>query len=62
MLDLLGRRVDLLLPLLTTAAQTEDEVEGGFFLDIVVGERTAIFELLAGEDQALLVGGDAFLV
>ena len=38
------------------------KVKGRLFLDIVVGEGTAIFKLLAGEDQALLVGGDALLV
>ena len=31
-------------------------------LDVVVRESAAILELLAGEDQALLVGGDALLV
>ena len=31
-------------------------------MDVVVRERTAVFELLAGEDQALLVGRDALLV
>ncbi len=31
-------------------------------LDIVVAECTAILKLFAGEDQALLVGWDAFLV
>jgi len=31
-------------------------------LDVVVRQRTAVFELLAGEDQALLVRGDALLV
>lgn len=31
-------------------------------LDVVVAQRTAILELLAGEDQALLVGRDALLV
>lgn len=33
-----------------------------YLLDIVVAEGAAIFELLAGEDQSLLVGRDAFLV
>jgi len=37
-------------------------MEGGLLLDIVVGEGSSIFELLASEDQALLVGRDAFLV
>ena len=50
MLDLLGRGVDLLLALLGAAAETEDEVEGGFLLDVVVREGAAVFELLAGED------------
>jgi hypothetical protein len=31
-------------------------------LDVVVAESSAIFQLLAGEDQALLVWWDAFLV
>ena len=61
-LDLLGRGVDLLLALLGAAAQTQDQVERRLLLDVVVGEGAAIFELLAGEDQALLVGWDAFLV
>jgi hypothetical protein len=35
-------------------------VEGGLLLDVVVREGAAILELLAREDQALLVGGDAW--
>ncbi len=61
-LDLLRCGVDLLLSLLGTTTKTEDEVESRLLLDVVVGERTAVFELLAGEDQALLVGWDALLV
>ena len=37
-------------------------MEGGLLLDVVVGQRAAIFELLAREDEALLVGRDALLV
>ena len=37
-------------------------MEGGLLLDVVVGEGAAVLELLAGEDQALLVRGDALLV
>jgi hypothetical protein len=33
-----------------------------YLLDVVVAEGAAVFELLAGENQALLVGRDAFLV
>ncbi len=47
---------------LHTTPQTQDKVEGGFFLDIVVREGAAIFKLLAGKDQPLLVRGNAFLV
>ncbi len=34
----------------------------GLLLDVVVGQRPTILKLLAGEDQALLIGRDAFLV
>jgi hypothetical protein len=33
-----------------------------YLLDVVVRQRAAVLELLAGEDQALLVRGDALLV
>merc|ERR1719198_195434 len=44
------------------AAQAEHQVEGRLLLDVVVREGAAVLELLAGEDQALLVGRDALLV
>ena len=34
----------------TTTTKSEDEMESGLLLDVVVGEGTAIFELLTGED------------
>jgi len=37
-------------------------VEGGLLLDVVVGEGPSVLELLASEDQPLLVWGDALLV
>ena len=37
-------------------------MEGGLLLDVVVGQGAAIFQLLAGEDEALLIRGDALLV
>ena len=46
----------------TATAESQHQVEGRLLLDVVVGESTAILELLAGEDQALLIGRDAFLV
>jgi hypothetical protein len=61
-LDLLGGGVDLLLALLTTTTQAKDEVKGRLLLDVVIRKSAAILELLAGEDQALLVRGNALLV
>ena len=37
-------------------------MEGGLLLDVVVGQGASILELLASEDQALLVWGNALLV
>ena len=37
-------------------------MQGGFLLDVVVREGAAILQLLAGENEPLLVWGDAFLV
>jgi hypothetical protein len=37
-------------------------VERGLLLDVIVGESAAVLELLAGENQALLVRRDALLV
>ena len=37
-------------------------MEGGFLLDVVILECTAILKLLTGKDQALLVGRDALFV
>jgi hypothetical protein len=37
-------------------------VEGRLLLDVVIRKSAAVFELLTGEDEALLVWGDALLV
>ena len=47
---------------LHASTEAEHEVESRFLLDIVVGQRSSVFQLLASEDQALLVGWDALLV
>ena len=57
-LDLLGLGVRLLLALLGTPNKGENKVEGRLLLDVVVRKCAAVLELLAGEDQALLVRGD----
>jgi len=58
----LGGGVLLLLALLATTAKAEHQVERGLLLDVVVSQGAAILELLAGEDEALLIRGDALLV
>merc|ERR550517_1659941 len=47
---------------LHATAQAQNQMQRGLFLDVVVRQGAAILELLAGEDEALLVRGDAFLV
>ena len=43
-------------------AEAEHEVQGGLLLDVVIREGAAILELLAGEDETLLIRGNALLV
>ena len=47
---------------LHATAETEDEMESGLLLDVIVGEGSAIFELLTSKDEPLLIGRNAFLV
>ena len=47
---------------LHTPAQTQHQVKGGLFLDVIVRKRTSVFQLLSSEDQALLVRRDSFFV
>ena len=47
---------------LHATSKTEHEMEGGLLLDVIVGKSAAVLELLAGEDEALLVGRDTFLI
>jgi hypothetical protein len=57
-----GRQLTGLDEDLHSTAQTEDEMQRGLLLDVVVAQRTSVFELLAGEDKTLLVWRDSFLV
>merc|ERR1719320_1073216 len=45
-----------------TSPQPEHQMEGGLLLDVVVGQGPAVFKLLSGEDQTLLVWWDSFFV
>ncbi len=47
---------------LHATAQAQHQVQRALLLDVVVGEGAAILQLLAREDEALLVGGNALLV
>ena len=46
----------------TTSSQPKDEVQRGLLLNVVVSQRAAVLQLLAGEDQALLIRRNALLV
>ena len=52
----LERRLD------DTTSESEDQMESGLLLDVVVGESSAILELLTSEDKSLLIWRDSFLV
>jgi hypothetical protein len=42
-----------------SAAEAQHQVKRGLFLDVVVGQGSTILELLACEDETLLVRRDA---
>ena len=45
-----------------TTTEAEHEMEGRLLLDVVVRKGAAVLELLASEDQTLLIGGNALLI
>ena len=47
---------------LHSTAKAQHQVQCGLLLDVVVGQSAAVLELLASEDQSLLVRRDALLV
>ena len=61
-LYLFGFGVDLFLALFSSSTEAQDQVQGGFLLDVVVAEGASVLELLSGKDETLLIGGDALLV
>ena len=46
----------------TTTSKSQDEMEGGLLLNVVIGKGAAVLELLSGEDKSLLIGWDSFLI
>jgi len=61
-LDLLGLGVHLLLALLSTTTEAQDQMESALLLDVVVAQGATILQLLAGEDETLLIRRDTFLI
>lgn len=53
--DLLWRGVILLLALFCTTPESKHEMQCRFLLDVVVRQRSAIFQLFAGKNQPLLI-------
>ena len=45
-----------------TTSQSQDQVQGGFLLDVVVRQSSAILQLLTSENQSLLVRWNTLLV
>lgn len=45
-----------------TTSQSQDQVQGGFLLDVIVRQSSAILQLLTSENQSLLVRWDTLLV
>ena len=45
-----------------TTSKSEDEMKGGFLLDVVIGKGSSIFKLLSSEDKSLLIWRDTFLI
>merc|ERR1711902_398692 len=47
---------------LHTSSQSENQMQGAFLLDVVIGKGSSIFQLLSSKDQSLLVWGNSFLI
>ena len=47
---------------LHTSSESEDKMESGLLLDVVVGEGSSILQLLSSKDQSLLIWRNSFLV
>merc|ERR1711863_119400 len=47
---------------LHASPQSEHKMEGALLLDVVVGESSSVLQLLASEDQSLMIWGNSLLV
>ena len=46
----------------TTTSKSEDQMESGLLLDVIVGKGSSVFQLLSSEDESLLIGGNTLLI
>merc|ERR1711965_614335 len=60
--DLLLLGVGLLLALLASSEERKHQVKSRLLLDVVIRKSAAILELLASENETLLIRRDTFLV
>lgn len=47
---------------LHSSSESEHQVEGGLFLDVVVRKCSVVFKLLSSKDKSLLIWGDSFFI
>jgi hypothetical protein len=47
---------------LHTSSKSEDQVESGFLLNIVVWKSSSILKLLSSKDKSLLIWWDSFFI
>merc|ERR1712073_22856 len=47
---------------LHSSSKSENQMESGFFLNVIIRQSSAIFKLLASKDQPLLIWGNSFFV
>ncbi len=45
-----------------SSSESQDKMQSGFFLNVVVRKSPSVFELFSSEDESLLIGGNSFLV
>jgi len=46
----------------TTTSESQNQMESGLLLNVVVRQSSSVFELLASENESLLIGGDTLLI
>lgn len=45
-----------------STAETENKMESGLLLNVIIRESATVLKLLSGKDQTLLIRGDSLLV